>query len=131
MAGEVRAGLGAGADRVCPLLIDALHPRIFDRRWVGHQLIVLLLVREVRILAVRAGDERPLVADPELAAGVERPGAIEGPVVRLGRHDADILQRWFGENAGNRIAPHNILDRFQIIEINDVNGTLRTFGDAG
>src|SRR5204863_209103 len=51
---------------------------------------VLLLIRETRVLAVRAGDERALVADPELAARVEGPGAIAGPVVRLRRHEVAV-----------------------------------------
>ena len=44
----------------------------------------------MRILAVRAGDERAGVTDPELAAGIEGPGTIGAPIVRFRRHDTPV-----------------------------------------
>src|SRR5205814_9491041 len=90
VAGEVRARLRAGADRVRPFLVNALHAWVLDRRWVGDQRGVLLFVRQVRILAVRAGDECAGVTDPELAAGIEGPWTIGAPIVRFRRHDAPV-----------------------------------------
>src|SRR5258708_25779813 len=85
MVGDVRAGRRAAFTRGDPLGVDALGPGILLRHGMGRHLGLLRRIEQLRILAVDPRDQAAAIADPELPAGVERPGVWIGDLERAGR----------------------------------------------
>src|SRR5438067_8534194 len=73
VVGEVRARGGSTLARRDPLGVHALQARVLLRRRVSGDLRLAGLVEQARVLAVDPGHELALVADPQLAARIERP----------------------------------------------------------
>src|SRR5439155_13597592 len=88
--GEVRARRRTTLASRDPLGVYALGAWVLllgrMRRDVRHA----RLVQELRVLAVDPGDQLALVADPQLAARVERPGERIGDLLRPGRVQAAV-----------------------------------------
>src|SRR5438034_3934591 len=90
MAGEARAGRRAALARRDPLGVDALEARVLLRRRVGDDLRLTGFVQQSRLLAVDPRHELALVSDPQLAAGIERPGQRVGDFLGARRIQAAV-----------------------------------------
>src|SRR5947208_6106759 len=90
MAGEARAGRRAALARRDPLGVDAFEARVLLRRRVGDDLRLTGFVQQSRLLAVDPRHELALVSDPQLAAGIERPGQRVGDFLGARRIQAAV-----------------------------------------
>src|SRR5437899_10438691 len=93
MIGDVGAGGRPSLTGGDPFGVAAFGARILLRRWMRGDLRLLRRIEQLRILPVDPRNHFTGIGDPELPAGIERPGERVG----------DLLEAWRVEMA---VAPH-------------------------